>query len=357
MKFDIEHSSQLNHNEHKIINFDIKRGHLNGIFIQYLGIFGYSYGFRDIKITVKVNDGKRNKYLLNRMPISVLSSLSNYRYGNVGVHAVGDMLNQLSINQRKMQRADGVSEAEMKHYDDRIQHTLETINNRVGTLFIPLGSLTLVDKELNVEIECGVLDANSASYEQFRVGRFITGKTYEHMLEYDVTNDMDQEVKMVSECWAFRRDCKEFAVKDDADDYCGLTRVSLELDGDTTKQFTLNDALCITNGFGRVEIGSILNAAMIFGQDDNLPQGGHIEVVGKEDLYSLLVVRKLYAADEIVRAAKVQNDSIRDRVRAMEISEPRVTMELQKVGVVPDLKEVDDTEIELKESEKEVEKK
>lgn len=350
MRFDREFNEDIPFNYAGTKSFDIERGYLNGIAIQGL-IYSATIGdgYRDVDVTVKVVDGKRNKYLLNRVPLKYLAEMSNYRFGSVG--SVGndtkvfeqletffemfvedldneaDVVDNAFLNSKNYAMA-VASQISQYKYDN--EHSL-------GTVFIPLGGLTLDDKHIDVKLDfptTNVGNTGGGSNQEFVVCRYSTGKVVEHQLEYDLTNDLEQRLKMVSECWVKSKDSKRLSVAQRKLD------CTLELEAEPVQQFTISDALNMVNGFGRIESNQINHTAMLFGKDDNIPAEGWIEIRDPNNSIELLVVREIYDSEEVVKATETQIRKTQQKVAAIESDSSRDAVELQKVGVLPEYGEV-----------------
>lgn len=323
----------------------VKNGRLNGLFIS-----GYVPGESDDDIiTVKLLDKFQSPTAIHRLPLKMFAQLSDWRFG-AGVIYAGNspklfnyLRNVTATIQNYVQLLDSITnyglDIDFTSTDELLSDWasyagMDEIGEKNaglgGGIFIPLGSLTLKDQEIEVTIE----SKSAGVKREYTISRYISTIKQEHLLHYDITRDMESDLKGCEELWMMRADYSMFDKTDKENE------ISLEIAGERHQNFNVYESLKVTNSIGRIEGVGCSSITRLASSTNGMPLTGTVEMDGDLNLYKFLLIRRLYDERKTDSASK---EVVRDkltRIEKLQENDPELTKEMQKANVLPTVAEV-----------------
>lgn len=286
-----------------------------------LMIVGRDVSKFDDVVTITLKHQGRVDVLCNRMPLSIFSEISNMKFGQSGNYSATRAFEFMMLKLKEYAIIDDVKEKSIAEY----------IFGACGLptakgLLIPLGSIYLDGEvELNVEIDWAAFGWRNEEAEIYGVKYFDAPAV---ALQYDVTGDLDDYCKNVSELYLISKkdntifgdwqaiDPAKWDVVNDCD-------IQLDIDGRTTRLFNAKSAMSATALLGNYENGPSGRVVRLFSEESALKSDIRVKVTGQDaNLTNLLVVREIYNEKMISKNTIKEAEDLKVKIEKIERENP-----------------------------------
>ena len=323
----------------------VRQGNVSGIILagDGLGVAAIDDDvFLKSTLTVKVNSSNpsRTDFLLNRVPLAVLADISQYHFGQSASYDNYNYTNGMAWEEL-LSAMSSCSDATLKNKVGSIRKYTRSIgseynNAEKGGIMIPLGFLHLgADRELEIKLDLPNNPASSATiWNEVSILTYTDVTSADHMLQYDLTSDLEKHVTMVNSAWLFREDLEKIAISDDDELWAHNTHIQMTIDDEVSREMSLLECLYMTNIVGRVENSTIKRTALLFEKQSDVPSRGFVEVDGFEDIYKMLIVREVYVNKEVSKNTVSELEKEAKKIEKIELESPETAEAMRHAGVI-----------------------